>query len=193
MSISLHSLRRSLRSQRRQVSIFEHRQSEQKVLTHLIKMPRFQHADKIGIYLNAFGEIHTRKIIEYCFKKGKKVYLPMICNMNQKLVWVSISRDQYRNQCFAYHPLGMKEPMAGRGCNVTVLDLILMPLLACDSSGTRIGMGGGYYDRTLAQAAQYPYRLGLAHDFQFIPLRLKREKWDQPLNALVTPTKIHYF
>ncbi len=43
-----------------------------------------------------------------------------------------------------------------------------MPLLACDTHGTRIGMGGGYYDRTLASAPQHPYRLGIAHDFQLI-------------------------
>lgn len=63
-----------------------------------------------------------------------------------------------------------------------------MPLLACDHSGTRIGMGGGFYDRTLASAPGLPFRLGLAHDFQLLSQSLKREKWDQPLDALITPT-----
>ena len=46
----------------------------------------------------------------------------------------------------------MKEPMATRGQHVSTLDLLIMPLLACDQLGTRIGMGGGFCDRTLATA-----------------------------------------
>ncbi len=87
----------------------------------------------------------------------------------------------------------MKEPMATRGKHVSKLDLLLMPLLACDQYGTRIGMGGGYYDRTLASAKHKPYRLGLAHPFQFIEYTLKRQSWDQPLDALLTPQRVYYF
>ncbi len=68
-----------------------------------------------------------------------------------------------------------------------ILILVLMPLLACDTHGTRIGMGGGYYDRTLASAPQRPYRLGIAHDFQLIHASLPRKNWDQPVDALLTP------
>ncbi len=66
----------------------------------------------------------------------------MICSINQRLVWVRISKNQYVNRRFSHHPLGMKEPMATRGKHVSKLDLLLMPLLACDQYGTRIGMGG---------------------------------------------------
>jgi 5-formyltetrahydrofolate cyclo-ligase len=76
----------------------------------------------------------------------------MICNMNQRLVWVKVSRNQFQNKRFSHHPLGMQEPMATRGQHVSHLDLLLMPLLACDPYGTRIGMGGGFYDKTLASA-----------------------------------------
>ena len=81
----------------------------------------------------------------------------------------------------------MQEPRTSRGKHISHLDLVLMPLLACDTHGTRIGMGGGYYDRTLASAPQHPYRLGIAHDFQLIHTRLPRENWDQPVDALLTP------
>jgi 5-formyltetrahydrofolate cyclo-ligase len=112
----------------------------------------------------------------------------MICNMNQRLVWVKVSRNQFQNKRFSHHPLGMQEPMATRGQHVSHLDLLLMPLLACDPHGTRIGMGGGFYDKTLASAPYHrPFRLGLAHHFQLVPQRLIREKWDQPLDGLLTP------
>lgn len=185
--LKLNTLRKQLRQQRRAVTPNQQQQAQQDVLQRLIRLPKFKYAKKVGVYLDAFGEIHTQRIIEYCFVQGKQVYLPMICNMNQQLVWVEISRHQYINKRFSHHPLGMKEPMASRGKHVSHLDLLIMPLLACDKYGTRIGMGGGYYDRTLASAPQRPYRLGIAHDFQLIHANLPRENWDQPLDALLTP------
>ncbi|WP_236162399.1 MULTISPECIES: 5-formyltetrahydrofolate cyclo-ligase [unclassified Acinetobacter] len=185
--LRLNTLRKQLRQQRRAVTPNQQQQAQQAVLQRLIRLPKFQYAKKVGVYLDAFGEIHTQRIIEYCFVQGKQVYLPMICNMNQQLVWVEISRHQYINKRFSHHPLGMKEPMASRGKHVFHLDLLIMPLLACDKYGTRIGMGGGYYDRTLASAPQRPYRLGIAHDFQLIHANLPRKNWDQPLDALLTP------
>ena len=185
--LELNTLRKQLRQQRRAVTRTQQQQAQQAVLQRLLRLPKFQYAKKVGVYLDAFGEIHTQRIIEYCFVQGKQVYLPMICNMNQQLVWVEISRHQYINKRFSHHPLGMKEPMASRGKHVSHLDLLIMPLLACDKYGTRIGMGGGYYDRTLASAPQRPYRLGIAHDFQLIHANLPRKNWDQPLDALLTP------
>ncbi|MEC6392882.1 5-formyltetrahydrofolate cyclo-ligase [Acinetobacter pittii] len=189
----LSFIRKNLRSKRRSLSSFEQKQAQLNVLHHLNILPIFHSSKKIGLYLHAFGEVHTELLIELCFKKNKQVYLPMICSMNQHLVWVRISKNQYVNRRFSHHPLGMKEPMATRGKHVSKLDLLLMPLLACDQYGTRIGMGGGYYDRTLASAKHKPYRLGLAHQFQFIGHTLKRQSWDQPLDALLTPQHIYYF
>lgn len=189
----LSFIRKNLRSKRRSLSSFEQKQAQLDVLHHLNNLAIFHSSKKIGLYLHAFGEVHTELLIELCFKKNKQVYLPMICSMNQRLVWIRISKNQYVNRRFSHHPLGMKEPMASRAKHVSSLDLLIMPLLACDRYGTRIGMGGGYYDRTLASAKHKPYRLGLAHPFQFIEHTLKRQSWDQPLDALLTPQRVYYF
>ena len=189
----LSFIRKNLRSKRRSLSSFEQKQAQLDVLHHLNTLPIFHSSKKIGLYLHAFGEVHTELLIELCFKKNKQVYLPMICSMNQRLVWVKISKNQYINRRFSHHPLGTKEPMATRAKHVSPIDLLIMPLLACDRYGTRIGMGGGYYDRTLASAKHKPYRLGLAHQFQFIEHTLKRQSWDQPLDALLIPQRVYYF
>ena len=194
MTIELIQLRKHLRKKRRHVSPIRQKHAEQHILNRLRHLPEFKHAAQVGIYLHAFGEIQTSKIIEYCFHQKKSVYLPMICNMNQRLVWVKISQHQFYNQRFSYHPLGMQEPMASRGQHVSHLDLLIMPLLACDPFGTRIGMGGGFYDKTLASAPYHrPFRLGLAHHFQLVPQTLTREKWDQPLDALLMPQQFLRF
>lgn len=193
MSKQTLQLRKNLKAQRRQLSKFQQRHSEQSAFNQLRKSPQFRTAKKIGIYLDGFGELRTRKIIEYCFQQRKHIYLPIICNMNKILVWVKISKYQYRNKRFVLHTLGMLEPMRNRGLHVSHLDILLMPLLACDPVGTRMGMGGGFYDRTLASAPYKPYRLGLAHDFQFLNTKLHRNLWDQALHALITPTKYKCF
>lgn len=193
MNSNLNVLRKEIRLKRKKVNRFEHKKNEQQVLNQLRSSSQFKSAKKVGLYLHAFGEIHTKKLIQLCFQHKKQVYLPMICTMNQNLVWVKINSNQYINKRFSHHPLGMKEPMASRGDHVSTLDLLIMPLLACDHRGTRIGMGGGFYDRTLATAPHRPFRLGLAHTFQYIDQTLPRQKWDQPLNALLTSEKFYIF
>lgn len=191
-AIDLKQLRRDLRRQRRQVNIFQQRQAAQAILKHLRRSPMLHQSQKVGLYLDAFGEIATKNLIEYCFKLGKQVYLPKICNMNQHLHWVKISRQQFYSRRFALHRLGMLEPQQ-RGVAVQHLDMLCMPLLACDVTGMRLGMGGGFYDRTLAKAKQRPYRLGLAHQFQKLACVLPHQAWDQPLHALCTPESYQCF
>jgi 5-formyltetrahydrofolate cyclo-ligase len=112
--------------------------------------------------------------------------------MNQHLLWVKISRQQFYTRRFAPHCLGMLEPQQ-RGIAVKHLDVLCMPLLACDIKGMRLGMGGGFYDRTLSHAQHLPFRLGLAHDFQRLNIVLPHQPWDQPLHALCTPQSYQYF
>lgn len=76
---------------------------------------------------------------------------------------------------------------------VNKLDIICTPLVAFDNSGQRLGMGGGYYDRTLSQWHQHkqgPYPLGLAHDCQHVE-QLPSEQWDVPLPKIITPSKLY--
>ena len=193
MTQQTSTLRQKLRKQRRNLNRFQHSISTTQCLQKILNCPQFHAAQKIGLYLDAFGEIQTKKIIELCFTLNKSVYLPMICNMNHHLVWVKISRNIYRNKRFSLHALGMLEPMASRGIHVSHLDLLIMPLLACDRYGTRMGMGGGFYDRTLASAPHKPYRLGLGHNFQYLDIHLERHTWDQAVDAFICPAKTYRF
>ena len=193
MSAHLIQLRRQLRLQRRQVNQFIQHQSQQQVCNQLRYTVQFKQAQNIGLYLDAFGEIHTQQLIELCWQRRKNVYLPKICPMNQQLRWVKLCPQQYRSRRFAKHGLGMREPMQNRGHSISHLDLLIMPLLACDVRGTRLGMGGGFYDRSLANNPQRPFRMGLAHEFQYLSQPLTRQPWDQALDALLSPKKLRYF
>lgn len=192
---ALQQLRRHIAKQRRQSSRFAQQRAAQRVLAQF----RFfldrtrQSIMRAGIYLDAFGEIRTQVLIQECFKRNIKVFLPKVCAMNQRLVWVEISKHQYQNHRFTKHRLGMYEPMATRGQPISKLDLVIMPLVICDTTGSRVGMGGGFYDKTLSIAPKRPIRLGLAHEFQYVAENIQRAPWDQSLDALVTPKKCYIF
>ncbi|CCQ09874.1 5-formyltetrahydrofolate cyclo-ligase [Pseudoalteromonas luteoviolacea B = ATCC 29581] len=91
---------------------------------------------------------------------------------------------------------GILEPVlnCSEVCPIAQLDLLLMPLVAFDKQGNRMGMGGGYYDRTLAsyykQNWETPRLIGLAHDCQQVD-ELPTEVWDVPLQAILTPTRFY--
>lgn len=189
-NISLIALRKQIRQERRQLPRYQQQQAGQRVAQQLIRCVMFKRANKIGLYLSAFGEVPTQYIMQQCFKHHKQVYLPQIRNFDQKLVWVKINRQQLQNKRMAAHRLGMQEPRQ-RGISVNQLNLIIMPLVLFDLTGSRVGMGGGYYDRTLWKKSR-PFRLGLAYDFQQVA-SLTRQPWDQPLDSVLTPQHFYQF
>ena len=88
---------------------------------------------------------------------------------------------------------GIPEPMLTKNnlCPLSQIDLIFTPLVAFDSSGNRLGMGGGFYDRTLAPIKRDQLTtqlIGLAHNCQQVDA-LSQDSWDIPLNGIVTPTE----
>lgn len=174
--------RRALRKQRRALSTRQRQQTGVLAARCLRRQPCFRNMQRIGIYLDDFGEVPTQTIVRLCFKFGKQVYLPQVRRFDQRLVFVRISCRQFQNQRFARHRLGMLEPRQQRGQSVKMLQMLILPLLGFDRTGTRLGMGGGYYDRTLAHCPAQPFRVGLAYDFQQVE-HLNRQAWDQPLDA----------
>ncbi len=85
--------------------------------------------------------------------------------------------------------LGIPAPAADLpAIEASSIDLVIVPLVSFDDQGNRLGMGGGYYDRTFS-GPRSPVLVGLAHDLQRSP-RLRAESWDVPLDAVITPTAI---
>lgn len=191
--IDIQTLRSQIRRQRRQLSHTQLRHAAQQITHTFFSLPQLRKAQRIGLYLDAFGEVPTWQIIRRLFQQKKQVFLPVICPMTQQLRWQRISMQQWRNRRFAMHRLGMQQPMQQSTLAISSLDTLVLPLVVFDHLGHRVGMGGGYYDRTLAQHPQRPYRIGLAHDFQHSKTTLTMQPWDQKLNAICTPTRYLLF
>lgn len=191
MTQSLQHIRKHLRQQRRALSRQYRLIASRQVANKLRRQKFFNHAQKIGIYLDAFGEVPTQHIIQLCYQQHKQIYLPQIRNLDQKLTWVKTPYHQWRNKRVAHHLLGMKEPRQNRGISINQLDLVIMPLLGFDQYGSRIGMGGGYYDRTLYKKRKV-LRVGLAYEFQQLEI-IQRQPWDQTMDKVITPAAIINF
>lgn len=187
------ALRREMRQRRRALSIIEQKKAAEDLKSRVLAMPEFLRAKRIALYLPNDGEIDPRLLIRQARKMGKVCYLPVLQPMAENRLWF-VRYDQ--RTPMTHNRFGIPEPrLKGfadkqrNRCRPEDLDLVLFPLVVFDKHGGRMGMGGGFYDRTFAftRHRQFckPALIGLAHECQRIE-RLPIASWDIPLQAVVS-------
>ncbi|WP_219406279.1 5-formyltetrahydrofolate cyclo-ligase [Pseudomonas sp. Colony2] len=187
--LSRPQLRRMLRKARRDLTPSEQRQAALGLYRQLAQHPLFRRAKHLSLYLPTDGEIDPRLLLRAAQRRGKATYLPVLSAWPRtKMVFQRVRPgEKLRPNRFR-----ILEPQvnAGRQRKVWALDLVLLPLVGFDDEGGRLGMGGGFYDRSLAYMARRkswrkPTLLGLAHECQKVE-RLAQASWDVPLEGTVT-------
>ena len=187
--LSRPQLRRMLRNTRRALTPSEQRQAAHGLYRQLAQHPLFRRAKHISLYLPTDGEIDPRLLLRAAQRRGKATYLPVLSAWPRtKMVFQRVKPgDKLLPNRFR-----ILEPRvnAKRQRKVWALDLVLLPLVGFDDAGGRLGMGGGFYDRSLAylarrQSWRKPTLLGLAHECQKVD-RLAQASWDVPLAGTVT-------
>ena len=187
-----HALRKTIRKQRALLPASEQRVAARDFRRHLQRHPWFHAARRIAAYLPMRGEADPQLLIEAAWELGKQVFLP--CLRDAHLVF----REYGPQTRLAPNALGIPEPHESEILvSPRQLDLVIAPLVAFDTHGNRLGMGGGFYDRTFAFQRQHrrwrkPRLLGLAYEFQRHD-ELQREPWDVPLSAVLTERGIQRF
>ncbi|WP_338474019.1 5-formyltetrahydrofolate cyclo-ligase [Pseudomonas sp. MS646] len=182
-------LRRLLRQARRALTPVQQRQAALGLYRQLAQHPLFRRARHIALYLPNDGEIDPRLLLRAAQRRGKATYLPVLSPWPRtKMVFQRIRPGEQ------LHPNRFRilEPRINiaRQRKVWALDLVLLPLVGFDDAGGRLGMGGGFYDRSLAYLARRrqwrkPTLLGLAHECQKVD-RLAQASWDVPLQGTVS-------
>ena len=188
-------LRRMLRKARRALTPRQQRQAARGLYKQLAQHPQFRRAKHISLYLPTDGEIDPRLLLRAAQRRGKATYLPVLSAWPRtKMVFQRIRPGEKLKP----NRFRILEPRANlaRQRKVWTLDLVLLPLVGFDDVGGRLGMGGGFYDRSLAYMARRktwrkPTLLGLAHECQKVE-RLAQASWDVPLQGTVTD-KAWYF
>ena len=180
-------IRAEIRECRRALTPQQQQRAAEELSRQLANLPEFRRAKRIALYLGADGEIDPLPTLALAEAAGKQCYLPVLHPLKQNRIhFVPYRTDQALTTSYFGYP----EPLL-HGNRITpawAIDLILMPLVAFDKCGYRIGMGGGFYDRTLAFTRTSPRRpvlIGLAHSCQQLN-RIEAEPWDIPLDAVIT-------
>lgn len=187
--LSRPHLRRMLRKARRALTPREQRQAAHGLYRQLAQHPLFRRAKHISLYLPTDGEIDPRLLLRAAQRRGKVTYLPVLSAWPRtKMVFQRVKPGE----TLLPNRFRILEPRvnARRQRKVWALDLVLLPLVGFDDAGGRLGMGGGFYDRSLAYLARRqgwrkPTLLGLAHECQKVD-RLAQASWDVPLAGTVT-------
>lgn len=184
------ALRSLLRRKRRTLSATQQATSAQGLYRQLAQHAWFRRARDIALYLSSDGEISPHLILQEAQQRKKNVYLPVVsCWPERHMVFQRITAaTRWRKNRF-----GIIEPVPDtrQQRRLWTLDLICLPLVGFDAHGGRLGMGGGFYDRSLAGCVlPLPPLLGLAHSCQQVE-RLPLEPWDMPLDAVVTELAWH--
>lgn len=184
------SLRTQFRKKRKQLSIQEQYTAAHSLLTTCLTSTILTQAKTIACYIANDGEIDPKSIIDYCWQQGKSVLLPVLHPFSKgHLLFI----EYHPNTATRENVYGIIEPIVSSTniCTLANIELILTPIVAFDVKGNRLGMGGGYYDRTLAPIRRdsLPTQLiGLAHACQQTDILLA-DSWDIPLDGIATPNQ----
>lgn len=176
-----------MRTKRRALSSLEQKIAAQRLAKNLCSTSDFLKSKHIALYLANDGEINPSLIIKRCWQLNKKVYLPVLHPFKKGFMWFVEYKPQSIMQKNLY---GISEPnpLHAKKISPKFLNLVGFPLVAFDEKGGRLGMGGGFYDRTF-EFTRYEYSnitlIGCSHKIQQTKT-IPSEDWDINLNRIVT-------
>jgi len=193
-ALSKQALRKKLRNARNQLTHPEQLSASIGLCRQLLLHPRFIHCQRLALYIANDGEINLQPLLHLAWSLKKQVYLPVLHPFKHgELVFM-----QYKpGQALANNRFGIPEPLCSHHHQTPtwMLDLVLTPLVGFDENGNRMGMGGGFYDRTFAfiqsnTRPRKPYLLGTAHECQKTD-ELISEPWDIAMNGIITGSQTY--
>ena len=171
------ALRREIGEKKRAMTIEQIELASQRLAQKLFATEAYQKAQSIYGYLSYNQEVRTEGILRQAFMDGKRVAVPKVFGDEMKFLWIeslSMIAPGYYN---------IPEPIADGPVANDELALILMPGLAFDPKGHRLGYGGGFYDRYLAEHHDHKL-VALCYDFQMFD-HLETEAHDIPVDLVI--------
>ncbi len=189
-------LRHHLRTLRRNIGPRDQRLHSLSISRRIARLTAFQHSRRVAFYLSNDGEIDLRPLIERAIGTGKRCFLPVLRRHPALSLWFA----EYESKAeLNRNRFGIAEPVLQKR-KISMpwgLDLVFVPLVGFDLAGNRLGMGGGYYDRTLSYLRHRHYwkappLIGVAHECQKVDALIAKP-WDIALDAVVTEQAFYPF
>lgn len=182
LALQKTSMRAEVRARLKNLGPARRLEDSLRITGHILEFPAWQRAQTCCLFASLPSEPETRTLMTHAWNSGKRVALPRIQHPEEglSLHWTDSFHDLKRG------PRGFEEPGADtETARLADLDLILVPGIAFDRQGGRLGRGGGYYDRLLPRPECRAVVLGIFFSVQEVP-RVPRETWDHPLQWIVT-------
>ena len=190
MNDSSDQLRNQYRQLRADLDDAAQVKAGQSLCDRIKALPEYQQAEHIAVYSAVMGEISLEPLIDHALSCDKKIYLP---NLDQKSLRFS---PYFREQKMRINRYKLPEPDVTDDEMLAPeeLELVLAPLVVFDAGRNRIGMGGGFYDRSFAfrkdPDRKTPILIGIAHELQKVD-RLEPEAWDVQLDMVATDQAVY--
>lgn len=176
-------LRAQMRSLRRDYPPERQREDAERVFARIRALEAYQSAQTVMAYMAARGELSVQMVIDDVLARGRHLALPRCEGAG-----VMTARWVMRMDDLAPGAYGLLEPKEDCGqIPPQEIDFVLVPGVAFDRAGHRVGQGGGYYDRFLPKTRAV--RAGVCHDFALLE-RVQTSKHDQRMDALATPSEL---
>ena len=178
-------IRQRLLLERRNCSVESCLQWSRQIQDRFLTDDLYRQATCLGLYSPVQNEVQTSLVAKQARLDGKRLVYPRVCG--EQLQFCPVD-DESELVCGAF---GICEPQ-GAPLPLAEVDLLIIPGVAFDHGGHRLGFGKGYYDRTLAAAPDRLTRVGFAYEFQVVA-QLPTAEHDCRLTALVTEQRTLHF
>ena len=189
---SPQEIRQAIRESRQAVPIPYAKQAAAKFVELVVELDWYKNAKRIAAYLPFNGEADPLPLMDRAIVDGKQIFVPVIVDKSEPLRFEAWTRETKVTEN-SFH---INEPDASETSTAPPeLDLVITPLVAFDGQRNRLGVGGGYYDRTfaflnnIATADRRPLMVGLGYELQRIK-KIDSQSHDVKLDAVVTETGI---
>ncbi len=170
-------LRRAIMQRKRAMTQEEIQEKSAELASRFLASDAYRNARTLYGYMPYNQEVRTIPILEQALRDGKKVAVPKVYGDEMRFIYVTDLSVMEKSS------FGIPEPVADGPVGDDPHALVLMPGLAFDSQGHRIGYGGGFYDKFLQQEPEHP-TVALCYDFQMLP-RLNTEEHDIPVDSVI--------
>lgn len=183
------ALRRQVRAGRRTATAGDTDDIATELARRVGSLPEVAQANVVAAYVALPGEPPTSILLQVLAERGVRVLLPVV-QPDLDLDWALDDGSRH-----AGPGLGILEPggpRLGRGA-IASADVVLVPALAVDFRGARLGQGGGCYDRALARARADVLVVALLHDDELLTKPVPTDEHDRPVGAAVTPLRVVRF
>lgn len=188
MTITMHNnllksqLREKIGNLRELLSEEEKVKQDEVIYKKLIESDFYINSKVVFIYVSFGKEVDTLRIINKLLEDGKVVCVPKVISKNEGMRAIRInSLNQLKVGYF-----GVLEPIVEDEINPENIDLCVLPGLAFDNQGGRLGYGGGFYDRFLCKVSEEAKLIAVAYNFQILD-NVPMEPYDFRIQGIITP------